>query len=317
MAFKKEVEIVEHSQMEHLKVFLVEMSSRTPHGHNDLEIGILLDGTMDITVDEEHYSLQKNDIYIISRYQIHSFQKTSPKALILAFQIHESFYRKVNSQLHFLHVDRNVLSEKEGILHEKVRSGLLSCARWYFGNQPFHDLKCASAILDIMYTLFSNSYCSIISPRAADIMKQNSVRLNHFTDYIGEHFAEPISLEDLAQLENISPFYVSHYFKDNLGISFQEYLSNIRFRHAYSLVRHTDLKIMDICMESGFSSSRYLNQMFQQKLGMSVKEYRKAEVKPHLLASSGALPGANKQKAYDHEQSAFLFKKIQKESISS
>ncbi len=310
MTSKKEVEIIDHSKMEHLKIFLVEMSSRTPHGHNDLEIGVLLDGTMEMTADEEHYSLQKNDIYIISRYQIHSFQKTSPKALILAFQIHDSFYRKINAQLHFLHIDHNVLSPEEGELHTRIMSELFSCAEWYFGSQPFHDLKCASSILEILYTLFSCSYCSIISPRAADIMKQNSVRLNHFTDYIGEHFAEPISLEDLAALENISSYYVSHYFKDNLGISFQEYLNNIRFRHAYSLVRHTDLKIMDICLESGFSSSRYLNQMFQQKLGMTVKEYRRAEVKPEFLSTSTALPGANKQKAYDHEQSAFLFKKV-------
>ncbi len=309
MAQQKEVEIVEHSQMDYLKVFLVEMSSRTPHGHTDLEMGILLEGTMDIIVDEEHYSLKKNDIYIISRYQVHSFQKTSEKALILAFQVQDSFYRKINSQLHYLRVEPNVLPDSPSILHQTIRAHLQSCAKWYFSDTPFRDLKCASSILDTLYALFESKYCSLMNRKEADLMKQNTMRLNHFTDYISEHFAEPITLDDLATMENISPYYASHYFKDNLGISFQDYLNNIRFRHAYSLVRHTDLKIMDICMESGFSSSRYLNQMFVAKLGMTVKEYKKAEVKPHLGADTSALPAANKQKPYNYEQSAFLFQK--------
>ncbi len=309
MPARKEVEIIDHSHMDNLKVFLVEMTSRTPHGHDDLEMGILLEGSMDVIVDDERFSLKKNDIYIISRYQIHSFQKTSEKALILAFQIQDTFYRKINAQLHYLRVDHNVLPDGQGALHQVVYSHLMSCAGWYFSEKPFRDLKCSSTILDTLYALFSSSYCTIISQKEADAMKQNTVRLNHFMDYISEHYAEPISLEDLAELENISPYYASHYFKENLGISFQEYLNNIRFRHAYSLVRHTDLKIMDICLESGFSSSRYLNQMFVAKLGMTVKEYKKAEVKPHVGVSSSALPDANKQKTYDFQQSAFLFQK--------
>ena len=44
MKQKKEVEIIDHSIMNHLKVFLVDMTSRAPHGHDDMEIGVILDG---------------------------------------------------------------------------------------------------------------------------------------------------------------------------------------------------------------------------------------------------------------------------------
>ena len=307
MKQKKEVEIVEHSIMNHLKVFLVDMISRTPHGHDDMEIGVILDGKMDLFIEDAHYSLVQHDIYIISRYQMHSFHCPGKKAVILAFQIQDAFYTTINPRLHYLRTDCNVIRDGSGPLHQTLFSRLFSCADWYFSEKSFHDLKCASMILDVLYSLFDHSCCSIITQKEADAMELNTVRLNHFTDYIGAHYMEQISLDTLADLEHISTYYASHYFRQNLGISFQEYQANIRFQRAYYLVRHTNLNITDICLESGFSSSRYLNQMFVKKLGMTVKEYRKSDNRPRLLTPD--LPSDNKQTPYSFEQSAFLLKK--------
>ncbi len=307
MKQKKEVEIIDHSIMNHLKVFLVDMTSRAPHGHDDMEIGVILDGKMDLFIEDSHYSLVQNDIYIISRYQMHSFHCPGEKALILAFQIQDAFYTTINPGLHYFRTSCNVIRNGTGMLHQSLFSKLISCAGWYFSEEAFHDPKCASMILDILYSLFDHSCCSIITQKEADAMELHSVRLNHFTDYIGSHYMEQISLDTLAALEHISPCYVSHYFRENLGISFQEYLANIRFQRAYYLVRHTNLSITDICLESGFSSTRYLNQMFVKKLCMTVKEYRKSNDRPRLLTPD--LPSDNKQTPYSFEQSAFLFDK--------
>ncbi|HBA50752.1 MAG TPA: hypothetical protein DCZ91_23735 [Lachnospiraceae bacterium] len=92
-------------------------------------------------------------------------------------------------------------------------------------------------------------------------------------------------------------YHLSHFIKKMLGISFQEYLNNVRFEHALQLVRHSDFNILDVCLETGFSSSRYLNQMFEKKLGCTVKEYRKRDVKPIVFVPS--LPADNVQKRYD------------------
>ena len=40
---KKEMEIVRHTTMNHLEVFIVEMTSRGPHGHDDFELGMILE----------------------------------------------------------------------------------------------------------------------------------------------------------------------------------------------------------------------------------------------------------------------------------
>ena len=95
--------------------------------------------------------------------------------------------------------------------------------------------------------------------------------------------------------------------KNMIGISLQEYLNQIRFENALRLMDTTDLTLLDICLETGFSSTRYLNRVFQKNLGCSAKEYRQAKEKPRLTGT--ALPTDNIQRRSSYEQSALLLKK--------
>ena len=89
---KKEMEIVRHTTMNHLEVFIVEMTSRGPHGHDDFELGMILEGTMTLFLEQEQYHLKAGDIYFINRYQVHSFSNKTGRNRILAFQIFTSIF---------------------------------------------------------------------------------------------------------------------------------------------------------------------------------------------------------------------------------
>ena len=306
MGEKEEFEIVHHTTMNYLEIFLVEMTARRPHGHGDLEIGILLDGALTLFTEFRQHELRAGDIYIINRYQIHSFLNKGGQNQILAFQIHPDFYRRIDYQLGLLHLDNSII--RNGELHSSLYQTLLSCADSYFSSSPYNAVKCSSLILDAIYQLLTCTEYTITSEKESATAKNNSKRLNRITDYISEHYLEHISLQDIAALENITTYHASHFITKMLGISFQEYLNNIRFEHALQLVGKSDLPILDICLETGFSSSRYLNQMFIKKLGCNIKEYRKKREKPHLIAA--ALPTDNIQNRYSFEQAAFALSRI-------
>ena len=128
MLKKEEFEIVQHTTMNYLEIFLVEMTARSPHGHGDLEIGILLDGSLTLFTEFKQHELHAGDIYIINRYQIHSFFNHGSQNQILAFQIHPDFYRRIDYQLGFLRFDNNII--RNGELHDALYQTLLSCAAW-------------------------------------------------------------------------------------------------------------------------------------------------------------------------------------------
>lgn len=100
--------------------------------------------------------------------------------------------------------------------------------------------------------------------------------------YIEANYNQPLSLMDLASLEDLSETYISHFIKNQLGISFQTYLNYLRFERASLLLVNTDLTILNICIETGISSSRYLNNMFFTQFNCSALEYRKKGKRSHI-----------------------------------
>ena len=277
MERQREFEIVQHTRMNLLEIFLVEMTSRGPHGHDDLEIGLILEGSLTLFIDQERHDLRTGDLYVINRNQVHSFLNTRGRNRILAFQIHPDLYRRIDPRLAFLYLENNII--RSGALYQHLRETLLACAKVYFSPSDFRELKCFSLLFDALYQILTTAHCSFASGKASAAARNNTHRLNRITDYVAEHFSDPLSLQDIAAQEHVTPCHLSHFMKNMIGISLQEYLNQIRFEHALRLMDTTDLTLLDICLETGFSSTRYLNRVFQKNLGCSAKEYRQAKEK--------------------------------------
>ena len=81
-------------------------------------------------------------------------------------------------------------------------------------------------------------------------------------------------LGEIARREHLSLTYLSHFFKDMLGLSFQEYLRERRFEHACHLVETTDQRILEISLACGFSDVRYLTKLFNEHFGCTPTSYR-------------------------------------------
>ena len=104
---------------------------------------------------------------------------------------------------------------------------------------------------------------------------QRTARLNRVLSYIEENYMNKVLLSDIAERESLTTSYLSHFFKDNLNQSFQDYVTTLRLNHAKFLVATTDKRLIDICIECGFSDYRYLYKSFKDKFGCTPNEYRK------------------------------------------
>ena len=302
----REMEIVQHTTMKNLEIFVVEMTSRGPHGHGDFEFGMILDGTISLFIEQEQYDLKAGDIYLINRYQVHSFYNSNGKNHILAFQINSDFYKHIFYQSKFLFFENMIFHS--GNLYCQLRTILLTCAQEYFSQSPYNELKCSELLIDALYQLLLNTQHSFTSEKEYTAAQTISRRINRITDFINDHYSEKLTLQDIADLEHITTYHASHFITKVLGVSFQDYLNMIRFEHALQLIQKSDLSILDICLETGFSSSRYLNKMFEEKMGCTTKEYLKMQKKPHLIGM--AIPTDNIQKRYSFKQSAFVLQKF-------
>ena len=92
--------------------------------------------------------------------------------------------------------------------------------------------------------------------------------------YINEHFAEPISIESLADEMGLSQYHFIRKFKKETGYTPHEYLNNTRIAAASYLLKLTALPIKEICFQSGFASETVFYNAFKRRMGITPLQYR-------------------------------------------
>lgn len=92
--------------------------------------------------------------------------------------------------------------------------------------------------------------------------------------YIDEHFQSDISLDDVSRVVDISPYYFSKLFKQEVGENFIEYLTKTRMRNARQLLKNPSYNIKEVCAMSGYSDPNYFSRIFKKYEGITPSEYR-------------------------------------------
>jgi two-component system, response regulator YesN len=96
-------------------------------------------------------------------------------------------------------------------------------------------------------------------------------------EYIDEHFAEAITLEEAAEHVGLSPYYFSKLFKDRFGITFIDYITEIRIKRAKELMENPDVSVKEVCYTVGYKDPNYFSRVFKKYTGLTPSEYRKGK----------------------------------------
>ena len=93
--------------------------------------------------------------------------------------------------------------------------------------------------------------------------------------YIKNHFEQDLGIEQVSEQVGLSVSYFSHLFKQRTGVTFLEYLTNVRVDYACLLLENLELKTYEIALKVGYTDQRYFSQVFKKKMKKTPSEYRK------------------------------------------
>jgi two-component system response regulator YesN len=108
--------------------------------------------------------------------------------------------------------------------------------------------------------------------------KQLTKNIVWVIDYIKNHYSDPdLNLQQIADQCYVSPSYLTRIMRQNLGLSFIEYVTEIRLNKAMELLKTNDDEIYmyEIAKSVGYNSQHYFSRIFKSKTGVSPKEYKK------------------------------------------
>jgi len=152
------------------------------------------------------------------------------------------------------------------------------------GADPFGLLGANYSVLaDIARIDTEEELCSwLVSTleRIMDAMRAHrrypsNVLISEALKYLQEHLNEDISRDDVAKVACLSPSHFSRTVKQTLGVSFTDLLARMRVDRARELLSNSEMSLIHIGFECGFSDQSYFTKVFQKHTGQTPGEYRR------------------------------------------
>ena len=283
-ADRPEYVLVRYDRLRHICIQQKTLHTETSHAHGVLELGLVLSGSVELCWGGNCYPVATDSLYIVNPYEPHRLRCQQDCAQVLTLWISPNFGRDYFPGITNMIFSQQVISEQDGAICAQLQQLLKSAADSYNTDTPDSHLACAGYLSNLLAALMRHLPHKLSTDGQKLIRKKRSGRMRRIASYLDQHYKERITLAQLAETEGLTPAYMSRVFTELFGVSFQEYLNLLRLEQAIPMVRDPSVYLMDVCMECGFSDTRYLNAVFQKAFGCSALEYRRQH------APSSSLP---------------------------
>lgn len=134
--------------------------------------------------------------------------------------------------------------------------------------KPVNYEEFGSCIDQLKISLYNNEV------KEKPVVKKERV-ITGITKYMQEHLSEDVSLHILSEEFHLNSQYISQLFKNEIGVNFLTYLTNIRMEHAKKLLLSSSLSIAEVSEQSGYGDYRVFTKVFKKSEGITPSQYRR------------------------------------------
>ncbi|MCR5272991.1 MAG: AraC family transcriptional regulator [Lachnospiraceae bacterium] len=247
------------------------------HWHSYIEVYYAKKGSIRLQTGDYSFRLDEGHICFIDSNTIHSVNRIDSDNRVMILQIPidkgKPFYSlkqyKFNSTAYLADFSKDLapLEELQNLMENMYKESQLKISGY---NQVI------LGYINTFFGLLIRRYYLIEKKEEDYIAENNLNRLSEIIEYLDEHYTDKLSLKQLSEELHMNYYYLSHFFKDTAGISFQDYLNNLRIDKSLSLLTESNMSITDIALNTGFPNIKAYTTAFQKKFGVLPSVYRKA-----------------------------------------
>ena len=272
-----EFETVSFRLLRHVSVLCTRIMLRAYHVHNETELLLVASGECDISLRSRFIRAKAGDLILIGRNEPHAIASENGAELIVV-QFSHHFLSEYFPAL-------RTTSFVSGRVEAELVPMILRVAEDYFAGEDNFELKTVGEMAEIIYELYKSAEHTVLSEERHRERKKAAQRISSVAAYAEENFDGKISLRALAEREGITETHLSHFIRDNFGMTFQEYIAALRFQKALRLISDERLGIYEVAVMSGYSDPKYLTKAFRDKLGVTPGEYARSAKKQQISGS--------------------------------
>lgn len=237
------------------------------HFHQYTEIFFVMNGTGTFTVENKTFPIHKNDIIIVNPH-IYHHEDSSIEGALEYIALGIDGFTMTYDQQYVPYIHQNF---------DRYRHELELCLNQLLQesqNKEYgYENICQNFLKIIILKIMRHIHNSIYNSNTKSLPFNREV--SRIKEYIDTNYFENITLDSLANQTNLNKFYISHLFKDALGISPINYLNSKRLSVCKTLLKTSSLSISEISETVGFSSQSYFTQTFKKFTNMTPNQYRR------------------------------------------
>lgn len=136
--------------------------------------------------------------------------------------------------------------------------------------QAYDDVLCQHAARSVLALA-----AQMTAEAEGQPLSGQAVLIARLEDYIGGHYTEDLTIDRLSRKFYISPYYLSHLFKERTGYSLKQYILRRRIGEAQTRLYTTRDSVQQIAADMGFEDAAYFSRIFTKYVGLPPVEYRK------------------------------------------
>ncbi|MDO5411116.1 MAG: AraC family transcriptional regulator [Lachnospiraceae bacterium] len=245
------------------------------HLHRAIEIIYLLEGTLDVTVENQTTHYSQGDCILINANIVHSTRCTSlNKAILLQIPIEFARLYLPNIQQLLFVLDKNPTDPIRQTKLEIFKNTLIQMQITNDIKPEGFLLRFNSLLFELLFQLLHNFSIKVFHSDSKQRTKDLE-RLNTILDYITQNYKHSISLDEIADIACLQTGYFCRFFKKNMGVTFLEYQNELRLSHIYQDIISTNDTIHDILERHGFVNYKLFRRMFFQHFNATPTQVRK------------------------------------------
>lgn len=269
-----EYEHVKYFESMPMKTFIVGIEELGFHWHTDIEIILVLEGVIEVIVEDNRHELKKGDVLLINSSTAHAFGSYNQQNMLMIMQFDSKLCKSNQKDIAYYFSCSSVFTDidKRTAIDQLIRS-MVNMAREIVLKRDGYEHYIASYFYNIL-GLLMRQFRMEKSCRN-QVEEYNKERINNILSFIDLNFNKDLTLEMVSDFGHMSISRFSHLFKDTIGMPFKKYITLMRIEKAKELLRNTDLTILNIAYECGLNSESLLYRNFKTHLGITPSDYRK------------------------------------------
>ena len=247
-----------------------------PHWHKAVELLMFVKGKVNCNFENAKLQFKKGDLAIINSHEVHE-TKCSRNAIYLVVHIDPSVmcrYVPTFDQLHF-----SLAYDPED--QEKAEAFAQICGHMQEILKLTMDETDSAAKLERQARLFALSsilvkhFSQPLAVEESRLQRSDMTRLEPLLEYIQLHHGEELPLDEAVESMGLNKEYFCRLFKKNMGVSYLQYVYQIRATAVCRELETTEDPIGEIAERHGFRDPKMLNQYFREIYGCTPSEKRK------------------------------------------